>query len=73
MSVVLILFGIIILALGVIQIRKPAWGWRANEGWKVEGESEPSEAYLVLAEIGGILIVVMGAFLILVGIFKLFY
>ncbi|MEC0241672.1 hypothetical protein P4H66_17785 [Paenibacillus dokdonensis] len=73
MSVVLILFGIIILALGVIQIRKPAWGWRVNEGWKVEGESEPSEAYLVLAEIGGILIVVMGAFLILVGIFKLLY
>ena len=73
MSIVLMLLGMIILALGVIQIRNPSWGWRANEGWKVEGESEPSEAYLVLAEIGGILIVVMGALLILIGIFKLFY
>lgn len=73
MSIVFMLLGIIILALGVIQIRNPSWGWKANEAWKVEGESEPSEAYLVLAEIGGILIVVMGAFLLLVGIFKLFY
>lgn len=64
----LIIIGIIFLALGLIQLLKPKWGWYINEGWKVEGDSEPSEAYLVLAQLGGIVGIIAGVILCLKGI-----
>ncbi|MDR9857216.1 hypothetical protein RJP21_26825 [Paenibacillus sp. VCA1] len=66
-----ILIGIVILGFGVLMMRKPSFGWRANEGWKVEGDSEPSDAYLVTAQIRGLVMIVLGAFLVLMGILKI--
>ncbi|MNH84891.1 hypothetical protein D3C87_316210 [compost metagenome] len=63
-----LIFGIICLSLGLIQLLKPSWGWYINESWKVEGDSEPSEAYLVLAKLGGIIGIVAGVILCLKGI-----
>ncbi|MDR0266985.1 DUF6199 family natural product biosynthesis protein [Paenibacillus sp.] len=71
MSIVLILFGIIVLVLGIIQIKNPSFGWQSREGWKVDGDSEPSDFYLILAEIGGIAATVMGGVMLFIGILKL--
>lgn len=73
--IIIIFLGVVALAFGLIKIYKPSFGWRGNEAWKYEadGEVEPSEAYLVLAQIGGIFATVLGAFLILVGILRMFY
>ncbi|BFH60993.1 DUF6199 family natural product biosynthesis protein [Paenibacillus azoreducens] len=68
----LIIFGIAILVLGIIQIKNPSFGWKYNEGWKVNGDSEPSDAYLIMAEIGGIFATVLGAVFILLGALKVF-
>ncbi|WP_425464219.1 DUF6199 family natural product biosynthesis protein [Paenibacillus zeisoli] len=64
----LLFIGIISLSLGLVHLIKPNWGWYINEGWKVEGDSEPSEAYLVMAQLGGIVGIVAGVILCLVGI-----
>jgi len=66
-----ILLGILILGYGVLLMRKPSFGWRANEGWKVEGDSEPSDAYLVSSQIRGLVGIVFGGFLILMGVLKI--
>ncbi|MBE9916037.1 hypothetical protein G8C92_18645 [Paenibacillus donghaensis] len=68
----LIFFGIAILVLGIIQIKNPSFGWKYNEGWKVNGDSKPSDAYLIMAEIGGIFATVLGAVFILLGALKVF-
>ncbi|WP_433946571.1 DUF6199 family natural product biosynthesis protein [Paenibacillus sp. SN-8-1] len=66
----LLFLGLLFLSMGLIQLIKPSWGWYINEGWKVEGESEPSEAYLIIAQLGGIFGIVVGVILCLAGIFN---
>lgn len=67
------IFGILIIVFSWRRLRNPSQGWERSQGWKVEGESEPSENYLVSVEISCIFGFVFGAFLVLLGIFKMFY
>ncbi|WP_246772652.1 DUF6199 family natural product biosynthesis protein, partial [Paenibacillus polymyxa] len=46
MGFMLILIAIIFFSLGILSKRNPTWGWRANEAWKIKGDSEPSDAYI---------------------------
>ncbi|MHB0865232.1 DUF6199 family natural product biosynthesis protein [Paenibacillus sp. SEL3] len=43
----LIFIAIIFFSLGILSKRNPTWGWRANEAWKIKGDSEPSDGYHV--------------------------
>ncbi|WP_128659386.1 DUF6199 family natural product biosynthesis protein [Paenibacillus sp. 598K] len=63
----MILFIFLFIALAVLNIIYPAFGWYLRYGWMVKGESEPSEAYLVMSRIGGIIALVMFLLLLLSG------
>ncbi|MWV46815.1 hypothetical protein GRF59_24710 [Paenibacillus sp. HJL G12] len=71
--VVIIFLGVVALAFGLMRIYKPSFGWRHHDSWKVGSESEPSESYVVWAQIGGIFTTVLGVFLILVGMLRTFF
>lgn len=42
-----------------------------NEGWKVKGESEPSDIYIDFAKLGGIVAIMLGSLLLIGGILNL--
>ncbi|MFD1177359.1 DUF6199 family natural product biosynthesis protein [Paenibacillus puldeungensis] len=67
----LIIMGVLIIALGILSIKKPTWGWHINEGWKVKGESEPSDAYIDSMKFSGTITVFVGSFFIIGGILSL--
>lgn len=52
--------GIIILALGVFIFLKPDLVWKITEGWKFYNADGPSEFYLKITKIAGILYVLFG-------------
>jgi len=60
-----ILMGIICIIIGILNLAKPEFAWYLKEGWKVDGDSEPSDTYLMFTRIGG-------GFAILVGIIVFF-
>ncbi|MFB5677803.1 DUF6199 family natural product biosynthesis protein [Paenibacillus terreus] len=67
-GIFLILFGLISIALGLLSFLKPSIGWYINEGWKVKGDSEPSETYLSVTRFGGIVSMMLGGILLFAGI-----
>ena len=54
-----IIFGIICLALGALNIFLPELGWYLNVGWKFR-DAEPSDAALTMTRVGGIIAVIIG-------------
>lgn len=63
MAVFLILF----VALAILNIVYPAFGWYLRYGWMVKGQSEPSEAYLIMSRIGSVLALVVLLFALFSG------
>ncbi|OPA80312.1 hypothetical protein BVG16_06140 [Paenibacillus selenitireducens] len=61
--------GIIIIAIGLLNIFKPEFAWYLKEGWKVDGDSEPSDTYLTLTRFGGVVATIMGFIVLMSGIF----
>ncbi|MEC0089355.1 DUF6199 family natural product biosynthesis protein [Paenibacillus macquariensis] len=64
----LIFAGILFIAIGILNILNPNFAWQLREGWKVDGDSEPSDTYLTLTKISGVLITVAGIFILIIGI-----
>ncbi|OAB46561.1 DUF6199 family natural product biosynthesis protein [Paenibacillus antarcticus] len=64
----LIFAGILIIAIGILNILNPNFAWHLREGWKVDGDSEPSDTYLTLTKITGVLLIVAGIFIFIVEI-----
>ncbi len=71
-GILFILFGGLVTALGLCSLYKPTFGWRMNEGWKVKGDSEPSEAYIEAMKFQGTIATPIGIVLIICGILLLF-
>ncbi|WP_230877799.1 DUF6199 family natural product biosynthesis protein [Paenibacillus polymyxa] len=69
---VLILFAIIFFALGILSKRNPTWGWRANEAWKIKGDSEPSDAYINDMKFRGSVSILFGSFFLVCGLLVIF-
>lgn len=67
-GIILILFGLIIIATGLLFYLKPSFGWYFNESWKVKGDSEPSEAYLSVLRFWGIVSMTLGGIFLFAGI-----
>ncbi|GIP25875.1 hypothetical protein J23TS9_10050 [Paenibacillus sp. J23TS9] len=65
----LIFSGILFIVIGILNIVKPNFAWYLKEGWKIDGDSEPSDNYIVLAKIGGVIALVMGIIFFFTGIF----
>ncbi|GGD46530.1 DUF6199 family natural product biosynthesis protein [Paenibacillus nasutitermitis] len=55
----MIFFAFIFMAVAVINIIYPAFGWYMRYGWMVKGDSEPSDAYLLMSRISSIVVLVV--------------
>ncbi|QWU18494.1 hypothetical protein KP014_23790 [Paenibacillus sophorae] len=67
-AVFLIILGLLIIALGIFAISKPTFGWSLSEGWKVKGDSEPSDAYIGSIKFGGAVSIMLGSLILIGGI-----
>jgi hypothetical protein len=55
-------FAILFIALAILNIIYPAFGWYLRYGWMVKGESEPSDAYLLMSRISSIIVLIVFLF-----------
>lgn len=69
--IAVLFIGVLLIAYGIFAIRNPTFGWRLSEGWKVKGDSEPSEGYILSMKFGGLIVIVMGSFFLIVSLLKL--
>lgn len=58
--------GIVIFALGMFVFLKPDLVWKLTEEWKSYRADEPSEFYLKVTKIGGILFALFGIIMIMI-------
>lgn len=65
------LFGLIFIAIGIVNIAFPKASWYMKYGWQFKN-AEPTEAALIMSRIGGVLAVVIGL-IILIGGFGPFF
>ncbi|KKC46935.1 MULTISPECIES: DUF6199 family natural product biosynthesis protein [Paenibacillus] len=62
-----LLGGLFLLGLGIVNVIYPSFAWYIREGWKVDGDSEPSDMYLALSKAGGVAIILFGSIFLLIG------
>lgn len=72
MSIVIILLGAALIVLGYFHYKKPESFWEWNEGWKVKGDSEPSELYIMWTKQVGIVLAIIGLIVYAGGLIALF-
>ncbi|WP_106766752.1 DUF6199 family natural product biosynthesis protein [Paenibacillus faecalis] len=68
----LLFIAIILIGFGIWIRKKPDFGWQFNEGWKVNGDSEPSYAYLEWAKFGGLITICLGSIFLVFGLMTIF-
>jgi len=61
----MIIFAFLFIAVAVLNIIYPAFGWYLRYGWMVKGESEPSDAYLLMSRISSIIVLIVFLFAVL--------
>lgn len=52
---------------GLLGLFFPTFGWYIRYGWMVDGDSEPSEAFIAMSRIGGGIGVFLGLLVLLAG------
>ena len=57
--------GILIFALGMFVFLKPDLVWKLTEEWKSYRADEPSELYLKVTKIGGVLFMLLGVIMMM--------
>ena len=60
-----VVVGVVVIALGVILIAFPYKIWHIYEGWKFEGEVEPSDTYIGMTVASGVFIIIVTVVLVL--------
>lgn len=73
MSIVFILFGMVLIAVGCFHYKKPEAFWEWKEGWKVNGDSEPSELYIMWTKQTGIVAAIVGLLMFAGGLLALIF
>lgn len=66
----MIFFAILFIALAILNIIYPAFGWYLRYGWMVKGDSQPSEAYLLMNRIGSVIVLIVFLVFILPQMFS---
>lgn len=69
-GIFLLIIGLGIIAWGLYIRKNPTFGWRMNEGWKVNGDAEPSQAYIDSRTFLGAVAIWIGAFFMAMGILQ---
>ncbi|MNI42255.1 hypothetical protein D3C73_965370 [compost metagenome] len=70
LGIFLLIFGIGLIALGIYVRKHPTFAWRMNEGWKFQGDSEPSGVYIDYMTFTGAVCIWVGAFFSVMGILQ---
>ncbi|WP_150268680.1 DUF6199 family natural product biosynthesis protein [Paenibacillus tepidiphilus] len=59
----MVLFAILFIVIALLNIFFPALGWHLRYGWMVKGESEPSDTYLLMTRISGVIVLIVFLFI----------
>lgn len=59
------IFYFLFIAISLINIINPKFGWYLRYGWMVKGNSEPSDEYLLMNRIGSIFVLIVLLFIFL--------
>ncbi|AZK46923.1 DUF6199 family natural product biosynthesis protein [Paenibacillus lentus] len=70
-AISLILIGLLTIGIGIFSFLRPTFGWRMSEGWKVKGESEPSDMYIDSVKLSGVVAIMLGSIFLIGGILNL--
>lgn len=62
-----IIFSLLFIISGLLGIFFPSFGWYIRYGWMVNGDSEPSDAFIFLSRVGGAIAIVVGLTIIFTG------
>ena len=54
-----IIFGLIVIIIGVVNVASPETGWHMSEGWKFR-DAEPSDTALLWGRISGVICIIAG-------------
>ncbi|MFD0682391.1 MULTISPECIES: DUF6199 family natural product biosynthesis protein [unclassified Paenibacillus] len=60
----MIIFYFLFVLMAILNIFFPKFGWYMRYGWMVKGESEPSDAYVLMSRISSIIILIVFLFVI---------
>ncbi|UQZ36275.1 hypothetical protein C2I18_23765 [Paenibacillus sp. PK3_47] len=52
-------FAILFVLVALLNIFFPAMGWHMRYGWMVKGDSEPSDAYLLMSRISSVIVLIV--------------
>lgn len=55
----MVVFSILFVLIAMLNIFFPAMGWHMRYGWMVKGDSEPSEAYLMMSRISSVIVLII--------------
>ncbi|WP_438491689.1 DUF6199 family natural product biosynthesis protein [Paenibacillus sp. IHBB 3054] len=55
----MVVFAILFMLLAILNIFFPAMGWYMRYGWMVKGDSEPSDAYLMMSRISSVIVLIV--------------
>ncbi|OCT11808.1 hypothetical protein A8709_28480 [Paenibacillus pectinilyticus] len=61
----MIFFSILFVAIAILNIFYPRFGWYMRYGWMVKGDSEPSDAYLLMSRISSVIVLIVFLFVFL--------
>lgn len=64
------IFAVLFILLALLNIFFPSLGWNLRYGWMMKGESEPSDAYLLMSRISGVIVLIIFIFFFLPSIFN---
>jgi hypothetical protein len=52
-------FAFLFIVVAILNIIYPSFGWYLRYGWMFKGDSEPSDAYLLMSRISSIVVLIV--------------
>ncbi|MBY0014714.1 DUF6199 family natural product biosynthesis protein [Paenibacillus typhae] len=65
----MVFFATLFVLIAVLNIFFPAAGWYMRYGWMVKGDSEPSDAYLMMSRISSVIVLIIFLLFLLPALF----
>ena len=60
----MIVFAIVILIAGILLVAAPKLVYEITQSWKSNSDSEPSNYYVILSRVHGVILIIVGIVLI---------